>query len=140
MALGATSTRAARGLRLLGLLGGLGVVGWTGSPSAASSVGPGPGVASSAPGPGAPDAARPPEPRRQQFVWVTGAVLGLLAFGALVLLVRGRRAPAAGGPPRAPAALPVGRGAAKICPACGTRYEGDRRFCERDDTELATLN
>jgi hypothetical protein len=68
------------------------------------------------------------------------SALGLLALGALVLLVRGRRAPAAVGPTRAPAARPAGRGAAKICPACGARYEGDRRFCERDDTELATLN
>jgi hypothetical protein len=140
MVLAATSTRAASSLRLLGLLVGLAAAGWAGLASAAGSLGPGPGVASAAPGPPVPEAERPSEPRRQQFVWVAGVVLGLLSMGALGLLVRSRRAPAAVGPARAPAALPVGRGAAKICPTCGARYECDRRLCERDDTELATLN
>jgi hypothetical protein len=30
--------------------------------------------------------------------------------------------------------------AAKICPACGSRYRSHYRFCQRDNSELAALN
>jgi hypothetical protein len=93
------------------------------------------------------------EAKRFRFGWLAlvGGVATLLGLAAIVLWRRGTparvpsdvaREPA---PPPPPPSIPPPSGVAvqpkrRICPVCGTRYEGEAAFCSKDGVELVPLN
>ncbi len=88
--------------------------------------------------------------RRTAFVWAGTAMAVLLGAAALALWRRRRRwAPTAtsdpparvSGPPEAYSHTePVREPVRRICPVCGTQYEGENQFCGKDGAVLVPLN
>lgn len=93
------------------------------------------------------------EQKRFRFGWlaIVGGIATLLGLGAIVLWRRASvqaaraadaeraRSQAEEAARRAPAvAQPAPK--RRICPVCGSRYEGEAAFCSRDGVELVPLN
>ncbi|MCA9639285.1 MAG: hypothetical protein KC492_01290 [Myxococcales bacterium] len=79
--------------------------------------------------------------------WLLFAGLGggalLLLLGGLIFALRGRKSvpvapPESLSPPPAPPPPPPVR--KKICPTCGTVWEGEAQFCGNDQTQLVPMN
>jgi hypothetical protein len=103
------------------------------------------------------------EAKRFRFGWlaIVGGIASLLGLGAIVLWRRGsaqaaraeaqramrrreaEEASRAHSPPQ-PSGAPLATGPLmpkrRICPVCGTRYEGEAAFCSKDGVELVPLN
>lgn len=79
--------------------------------------------------------------RRMRYIAVIGGAA--LAVGVVGLLLIGRRRRVAS-PARAETASsappPVRPSTRKICPVCGTQYEGDSQFCGQDGAQLLPVN
>lgn len=94
------------------------------------------------------------EVKRFRFGWlaIVGGIATLLGLAAIVLWRRSSMAApivapqnSSGPPPTSSPSLPDPTPAApqpkrRICPICGTRYEGEAQFCSKDGVELVPLN
>lgn len=93
------------------------------------------------------------EVKRFRFGWLAlvGGVATLLGLAAIVLWRRANTVAALGSETGAPTTAPrkdepapppsiVMLPKRRICPVCGTRYEGEAGFCSKDGVELVPLN